>query len=77
MVTTTASAQSADFLAQAVRDGLRKTHHPALRRLSIHVSDEALIVQGQVRSYHQLQVAVSAVHRVSNGVPVELRIAVD
>lgn len=76
MLTTEASQAKSHSLTELVRDNLRRTHFPALRRLWIQPTGETLVVLGDVQSFHQLQIAVAAVRSVAGDAAVDLRITV-
>jgi hypothetical protein len=46
---------------------LRGSSHPALRRLSVEESDEAIVITGRVGSYYLKQVAQEAVLALRDG----------
>jgi len=58
MVTTTAQS------ASQVLDALRQSPFPALRKLSVRETDEAVIIHGRVASYYLKQLAQETVMTV-------------
>jgi hypothetical protein len=67
---------NATIISSAVH-ALKRSYYPALRRLSVESSDEAIIISGKVSSYYMKQLAQEAVMPVRGPLKLVNRVDVE
>ena len=66
MITTPSQLQRCDLdLERRVRNYLADRFHPSLQRLHVGVAQGTVTLSGQVHSFYEKQVAISACQRVA------------
>ena len=60
---------STTHVASQAAHALRKSSHPALRRLSVEGTQGSLVISGRVSSYYLKQLAQETIMSVREGVP--------